>query len=101
MDNQSVCQQCKTLFDYKPRAKYCSDSCKQSAYRTRVNPLSGTRASIKERAQLGARTKQRTETKLVCAQCGRDTYWSVAESTNRLYCGDACRQKSYRARKFL
>jgi len=84
---------------HQKNGKYCSNACKQKAYRLRINPKSGSIPSLRERAQKAVRTKRRTKIMFVCEYCGRDVEYSIAESALRIYCSNACKQKAYRERK--
>lgn len=91
------CGSCGNLHDR--RGRYCSDACKQRAYRLRVDPQCGTYANRVNRAQSAARTKQRREVVIRCDECGGHVRYSLAETTNRKYCSDACKMRAYRKRK--
>lgn len=80
-------------------SQYCSNACKQAAYRKRHDPETGIWKRKRERAQKAAWTKQSTLTTIVCEHCGDERRLSVAECTNRRYCSNACKQASYRERK--
>jgi endogenous inhibitor of DNA gyrase (YacG/DUF329 family) len=85
----------KTDLDH---ARYCSDNCRQAGYRRRVNPASGSPASIAARNQRGALTRMATSVQFECQQCGKLSYRTAAEG-NRRYCSDACKQKAWRERR--
>lgn len=69
-----ICQQCRCAFKGRPNARYCSDACRQAAYRERVKAV-----------PVG-----------VCLACGNS--FDLVNSM-QLYCGDACRQLAYRRRR--
>jgi predicted nucleic acid-binding Zn ribbon protein len=80
-------------------SQYCSNACKQTAYRRRHDPESGSGQRRRERAQNAVMTKKFRSKKIICEFCGEETFVSIAESTNRQYCSNACKQKAYRARR--
>lgn len=96
-----TCEFCEKFF--KPArqdARFCSDACKQKAYRRRADPEVGTIHREKQRQTNIAITKQMTTKSLNCECCGRPLVVSVA-TTNLIYCSNACKQKAYRQRKSL
>jgi ferredoxin len=94
-----ICEICGQ--GYKPGrgdSMYCSDACKQKAYRRRVDPEVGSIHREKQRQTNIAITKQMTTKELDCAVCGRHLHVSI-NHTNLAYCSNACKQKAYRARR--
>lgn len=91
------CEQCGGPIK-KERSKFCSDACRQKAYRRRLDPQTGTYERQKERIRNGVMTKADTTLKSVCAQCGLDFYRTGTQVLVE-YCSNACKQKAYRARK--
>lgn len=94
-----ACPVCNKL--HKRRGVYCSDACKQTAYRRRRDPHSGTLQRRRERSNRAARTKAAVKVSLVCEHCECEIHISIAEGTNRRYCSNSCRQAAYRQRKAL
>lgn len=92
-----VCSQCGKL--HERYSQYCSNACKQKAYRKRHNPKSGSWENRKARAQNAVRTKQWVIKTIVCEHCGEERSFTVAQCTNRIYCSDKCKQAAYRQRK--
>lgn len=70
---QQICQHCHKPFDHKIKVKYCSNSCKQAAYRARKSGFTGV-------------TKKSTRT---CIRCGR----SVDKGR---YCSTTCKAMTNR-----
>lgn len=91
------CQMCDKV--HRRDSQYCSDACKQKAYRRRKDPQSGSWQRRQQRAQQAARSKHRWQTRITCQHCGETVVYSVAESTNRRYCTNACKQAAYRERR--
>lgn len=79
-------------------ARFCSNACKQRAYRRRADPDVGTIHREKQRQTNIAITKQVTAKTVICETCGRPIHTSVLH-TNLMYCSPACKQKAYRQRK--
>ena len=95
------CEFCGHFF--KPARKdgrFCSQSCKQKAYRRRVDPDVGSISREKQRKANIDLTKHTKTKELCCEQCGRTLIVSIA-TTNLAYCSNACKQKAYRKRKAL
>lgn len=80
--------------------KYCSDACKQAAYRRSKDPLIGSEGRKTARIRASVETKAMTLKNVVCACCGKEFSRSISE-TNLMYCSFACRQRAYRDRKKL
>lgn len=91
------CPQCDRL--HQREGIWCSTACRVAAYRRRHDPDYGTWKRRRDRAQTAARTKALTYKLLICQHCAMSFEVSVASSTNRRYCTDACRQAAYRKRK--
>lgn len=91
------CQECEQL--HERNSQYCSNACKQAAYRRRRDPGTGLRSRRQQRSDNAARTKAWIQRRLVCEHCEREFTISLAESTNRRYCSNACKQAAYRERK--
>ena len=92
------CEFCEKFF--KPArhdARFCSDACKQKAYRRRIDPEVGSIHREKQRQTNIAITKQMTTKQVVCELCGREMTVGV-NHTNLAYCSNACKQKAYRQR---
>lgn len=95
------CQFCGKLFRPARRdGRFCSQRCKQAAYRRRADPDVGTIHREKQRQTNIAITKQMTTKEVVCETCGRLLVVGV-NHTNLMYCSAACKQKAYRLRKAL
>jgi len=77
---------------------YCSDKCKQKAYRRRADPDVGSISREKQRQENIYATKHIQSKQLECATCGRILVVSISY-TNLMYCSNACKQKAYRKRK--
>lgn len=93
------CEMCgKSYAPGRADSMFCSDACKQKAYRRRVDPEVGSIHREKQRQTNIAITKQMTTKELDCAVCGRHLHVSISH-TNLAYCSNACKQKAYRARK--
>lgn len=93
------CEWCEKSFKVvRAGSMYCSDACKQKAYRKRVDPEVGSIHREKQRQTNIAITKQMTTKELDCAVCGRHLHVSISH-TNLAYCSNACKQKAYRERK--
>jgi hypothetical protein len=74
-----TCARCGEQFDGALHGRYCSNSCKQKAYRSRK--------------QFGnAQTSKELRT---CARCGVQ----FAGALHGRYCSNACKQAAYRERK--
>jgi len=96
-----TCEMCEK--PYKPArrdSRFCSDACKQKAYRRRTDPEVGSVHREKQRQTKIAITKRMTTKELNCEVCGRKLTVSIIR-TNLRYCSDACKQKAYRDRKSL
>lgn len=93
------CSHCEKL--HRRHSQYCSDACKQKAYRRRKDPGSGDWLRKSERAQKAVHTKQTTYVKLVCEHCGDERSWTIASGALRRYCSEKCKQAAYRRRKAL
>lgn len=93
------CEWCERFFSpVRKDARFCSDACKQKAYRRRVDPEVGSIHREKQRQTNIAITKQLVTKKLACDWCGRPLEVSVLH-TNLMYCSNACKQKAYRQRR--
>ena len=93
------CEQCGRAFrPCRSDARFCSQACKQRAYRRRVDPDVGSAARETARQEATYFTKHTRTKQLCCEHCGRELVMSVA-STNLRYCSNACKQKAYRARR--
>ena len=94
MDHKNRCHVChKEFVANRVDAKYCSNACRQKAYRDR-QPKKDRREVAA--AQLAGR--RATTHKGKCSYCGR-TFYTDGTGTGRLYCNNACRQAAYRERK--
>jgi hypothetical protein len=94
-----TCEVCERTFRPARRdARFCSQACKQRAYRRRVDPEVGSIHRERQRQTHINITKQETRKQIVCAVCGWEFERSILE-TNRIYCSNACKQRAYRARK--
>lgn len=94
-----TCEFCEKFFKPARRdARFCSDACKQKAYRRRADPEVGTIHREKQRQTNIAITKHMTTKTLNCEYCGRSLEVSVSH-TNLLYCSNACKQAAYRQRQ--
>jgi len=91
------CAHCGKVHDR--RSQYCSNACKQAAYRQRHDPRSASWDRKRERSQRAARTKARDTRIIICKHCGQEARVTIAQSTNRRYCSNRCRQAAYRQRK--
>lgn len=80
------------------RADYCSNKCRQAAYRQRHDPESAYLVRRQARAQKAASTKRQVKKTTICEHCGETVRYSIAQSTNRRYCSDKCKQAAYRQR---
>ena len=98
VDMFRTCGECKRIFSGQRTAKYCCDACRQTAYRKRKNPMSGSRVNLKERALQAADTKRNTFVKCVCQYCGKERAFDAGAAAGRKYCSDACKQAAYRKR---
>lgn len=94
------CTHCDKLIHGR-RSQYCSDACKQAAYRKRKDPGVGDWSRKSDRAQKAVHTKQTTYIKLTCEHCGDERSWTIASGALRRYCSDKCKQAAYRQRKAL
>lgn len=94
------CTHCDKIVRRK-NSQYCSNACKQAAYRRRKDPESGYWSRKSERAQKAVRTKQSTYVSLICEHCGDERGWTIASGALRRYCSDKCKQAAYRERKKL
>lgn len=93
------CEMCDKFFKPARRdGRFCSNACKQKAYRRRVDPEVGSIHREKQRKDNIAITKQLKTKKLECACCGRPLEVSI-RYTNLMYCSNACKQKAYRQSK--
>jgi endogenous inhibitor of DNA gyrase (YacG/DUF329 family) len=93
------CQGCGKFFMPARRdAKFCSDACRQAAYRRRADPDVGTIRRERQRQQHIYATKHDKEKHVTCAVCGRELTVNVAH-TNLMYCSNSCKQRAYRQRK--
>jgi len=93
------CAHCDKL--HRRHSQYCSNACKQAAYRKRKDPGAGDWSRKSERAQKAVRTKQSTYVELTCEHCGDKRSWTIASGALRRYCSDKCKQAAYRQRKAL
>ena len=91
------CQQCGQM--HKRSSQYCSNACKQVAYRRRKDSQSGSWARRRERANRAVSTKQWVTRPICCEHCGTERRFTIAQTTNRMYCSDKCKQAAYRLRK--
>lgn len=92
--NTYECPVCKK---YTPSwKKYCSDKCRQKAYRERKGEGGKDRQKAARRANL---TKDMTDREIICILCGKTVRSSVLALQNAKYCSDACKQAAYRRRK--
>ncbi len=81
------CAECTKQLSTKagPRARYCSQACRQRAYRA-ANGLYSQAAGIRRTSR--------------CEQCGTRFEWIQSrDGEGRMYCGSACKQKAYRTRR--
>lgn len=94
-----LCEFCGKLFKPARRdGRFCSDRCKQKAYRRRADPEVGSIHREKQRQTNIAITKQLTTKELACATCGRPLIVGV-NHTNLMYCSNGCKQRAYRQRR--
>lgn len=94
-----MCKWCDHPFrKTRSDAKFCSDACKQKAYRRRADPAVGSVAREMQRQQKIKTTKRERQKRIVCETCGWEFERSIIE-TNRMYCSDACKQRAYRQRR--
>lgn len=98
------CAQCGKSFLHHTqdrKKRFCSNACRQKSYRRNIDPKSGSWASLRARAEKGAATKRAIAKRKVCEWCGVE-YWATGNNAGHmLYCGGACKQAAYRARKGL
>lgn len=81
------CLICEKYFETgygKIRKRYCSNACKQKAYRI-AHQVFGTK-KVRERLDLAAD----------CSFCGKEF---TAQHYRQIYCTNACKQAAYRERK--
>ena len=93
---RSCCTYCGKLHD--GRGKYCSSACKQAAYRRRVDSEVGQPGRRSAGAHKATVTKHENVRLMHCQHCGAAIMISATESA-RMYCGAACKQAAYRARR--
>jgi len=94
-----TCEMCEHYFRPTRRdARFCSQACKQKAYRRRADPEMGTVHREKQRQTNIAITKQTKIKTIVCDTCGREFVRTILH-TNQIYCTPACKQKAYRQRQ--
>lgn len=80
------CKQCKKSFRGQETSKFCSNKCRQAAYRRRINP------TLKKRDKSQVQVLE----PVTCIHCQKG-FW--AKSKKALYCSDSCRVLSYRHRR--
>ena len=96
-----ICEFCQRAFHAaRMDARFCSDRCKQKAYRRRKDWEIGSIHREKQRQTNIAITKQTTTKMVVCEFCGQHFFTTILH-TNKTYCNDACKQKAYRQRTKL
>lgn len=79
LGHEGICAFCGDSFkSSSPKAKYCSQRCKNDAYMKRR----------KGRTEL--------EKQKICAMCKKQF---MAKKKDAMYCSNACKQKAYRERK--
>ena len=89
------CELCGAELESK-RAKYCSDTCRQTAHRRRIGK--GTIWAQRQGIKKGIETRAAQVILFTCAECGIEgTHTGLQGHT--VYCSDACRQKAYRKRQ--
>lgn len=97
-----ICSSCGRPFHaQRSTAKYCSNACKQDAYRQRNGLTSGLHPNDahREAARRGAITLAARYFEVTCQHCGRVVGADGNTVKNLKYCSDACSQAAYRKRK--
>ncbi len=86
------CEKCGNSFDSweQYHKRYCSDACKQAAYRDFKRSPKGAPANAVE-------TKRNQGKSKYCAHCGKSFLVNGLQHARR-YCSDACKQAAYRER---
>lgn len=90
------CEDCGREFtSSKPQTRYCSDKCRQHAYRVRHGRASNNR----EAATRGAVTKAYQLHEMTCDVCGVAMARDGNSAARVRYCSAKCKQRAYRARR--
>jgi len=98
MYDRDNCVLCNQRLNGGLLQKYCSNACRQRAYRLRIDADCGSTTRRRDRAGRAARSRQSTTIRYTCKACGLAKTKTNAEG-NRVFCSDTCRQKSHRAKK--
>jgi len=86
-----------------PRKRYCSQRCKQAAYRTRIAYLEQFHGmpdgfTLRERnRKRRSRSERSYFDRAYCATCGKQI--PAASRADARYCSQACRQRAYRSKR--
>lgn len=100
MSYYKTCPVCKCNFKWHTsKQKYCSDACKQKAYRLAHGQREDTWNVIRERARKGASTKAGISVQKLCLGCNESFYANGNNYGMMDYCSNACKQRAYRKRK--
>ena len=99
-----LCQHCGEYLGYKTGEKYCSNACKQKAYRARLKaekakPLTFGETPKDDRTptEKAIDTKRNEQRWKTCPQCWEEFPVNGLQKGRR-YCSDSCKQAHYRAR---
>lgn len=76
---------------------YCSDACRQKAYRDRRTTPMERAITRKESAKKAVETKRSMDMHVTCVECERSFMVDLTRAATQ-YCSAACKQKAYRRR---
>jgi endogenous inhibitor of DNA gyrase (YacG/DUF329 family) len=92
-----ICQEWHSVAGKRSDSHYCSDACRQKAYRQRhAEPISNAEKRQRHAERILA-SKRNNVHEMACSECGRVVLVDGTDGNQR-YCSNACKQRAYRKR---